>query len=133
MEDIRWQQRFQNFEKALLSLNEIQGDRVFSDIEIDGFIQRFEITFELAWKVLQDYFYEQGYTEYKGPKKVLTKAFQDGLFEEGELWLSMLEDRNILTHVYDYNKSREVFEHIKNQYFHLLAQFYERFKNESNK
>jgi nucleotidyltransferase substrate binding protein (TIGR01987 family) len=133
MEDIRWQQRFQNFEKALLSLNGIQGDRVFSDIEIDGFIQRFEITFELAWKVLQDYFYEQGYTEYKEPKKVLTKAFQDGLFEEGELWLSMLEDRNILTHVYDYNKSREVFEHIKNQYFHLLNQFYERFKNESSK
>ena len=133
MEDIRWQQRFQNFEKAFLSVKEIEADRTFSDIEIDGFIQRFEITFELAWKVLQDYFYDQGYTEFKGPKKVLTKAFQDGLFEDGELWLSMLEDRNILTHVYDYNKSRKVFEHIKNQYFHLLTLFYERFKNESNR
>lgn len=111
--DVRWKQRFQNYEKALKSLIEIAGETaVEEEIIIDAAIKRFEITFDLAWKVLQDYLFEQGYVEFKGPKKVIAKSFEDSLIEDGEGWASLHEDRNILSHKYDYIESRIIFQRI---------------------
>jgi hypothetical protein len=55
--DIRWKQRFQNFEKAYLLFDEaMQMDsEKLSQLEKEGIIQRFEVVIELAWKTLKDY------------------------------------------------------------------------------
>ena len=56
--DIRWLQRFDNFSKAcarLLTITDTMEYDALSELEKEGLIQRFEYTFELAWKVLQDY------------------------------------------------------------------------------
>ena len=57
-ENIRWKQRFQNFEKAFLLLKEIVESRDYlSEYEAivqEGIVQRFEYTFELIWKTLKD-------------------------------------------------------------------------------
>jgi len=55
-QDIRWQQRFHNFTKALRQLEKGVNQEAYSELEIEGLIQRFEYTFELAWKTLQDFF-----------------------------------------------------------------------------
>lgn len=60
MQDIRWQQRFQNFEKALRGLEEALAIEQPDVVQRAGLIQFFEITFELAWKLLKDYLEAEG-------------------------------------------------------------------------
>lgn len=48
--DIRWKQRFQNFDRMFLLLREAlqRKPETLSMLEKEGVIQRFEYTFELA-------------------------------------------------------------------------------------
>lgn len=59
-QDIRWQQRFSNFEKALLFLQAGCLQKKWSQLEEAGLVQAFEFTFELAWKTLKDYLHQKG-------------------------------------------------------------------------
>lgn len=103
-EDIRWRQRFQNFEKAFLLLREaLHKDwRAYSDLEKQGVVQRFEICFELAWKTLKDYL-EYGGVELSpiSPRAVIKQAFAARILADGQLWIEMMEHRNQLAHIYD--------------------------------
>ena len=69
VEDIRWEQRFMNFKKALARLQMVQASDLasLSDLEKEGLIQRFEYTYELSWKTLQDFLRYKGYTDFAGP------------------------------------------------------------------
>ncbi|HEY5585015.1 MAG TPA: nucleotidyltransferase substrate binding protein [Ruminiclostridium sp.] len=61
--DIRWKQRFQNFDRAFLLLRSVfeEKDRgEFSQLEQEGIILRFEYTYELAWKTMKDYLLDNG-------------------------------------------------------------------------
>ena len=61
--DIRWIQRFANFQSALAQLKDgvdTFNSRDLSLLEKQGLIQAFEFTHELAWNVLKDYFEYQG-------------------------------------------------------------------------
>jgi nucleotidyltransferase substrate binding protein (TIGR01987 family) len=123
-EDIRWLQRFQHFERAYKSLRELADYAAYSEVEIDAAIQRFEIAFELAWKTMQDYLEEQGYSEFKEPKKVIAKSFQEGIIPDGECWQKMHDDRNLLSHTYDYETSRLIFRNIISDYLPAMETFY---------
>lgn len=59
-QDIRWKQRFQNFEKAFLFFESAVEKESYTPIEIGGLVQAFEFTFELGWKTVKDYLEEQG-------------------------------------------------------------------------
>src|ERR1700742_2908305 len=87
--DTLWVQRFSNFKKALAKLEEVAtrkdvGD--LSDLEKEGMIQRFEYTFELAWKTLQDLLEYKGYRDIAGPNPVLAQALKDGYINDEKLW-----------------------------------------------
>ena len=71
VEDIRWEQRFMNFKKALARLQMVQASDLasLSDLEKEGLIQRFEYTYELSWKTLQDFLRYKGYTDFAGPDR----------------------------------------------------------------
>ena len=99
--DIRWKQRFSNFKKALNQFEEAVSGNARERLAQEGLIQRFEYTFELAWKCLQDLLQERGLGEVRGPKPVLEQAFQDGLIADGVLWMEMLRARNEASHIYD--------------------------------
>ena len=60
--DIRWQQRFDNFDRALGLLREAlaNGPAALNQLEKQGVVQRFEYTSELAWKTIEDYLEESG-------------------------------------------------------------------------
>ena len=103
-EDIRWKQRFQNYKKALETMKsaaELAASRELSYLEKQGVIQGFEFTFELAWNVMKDYLEEQGITGIIGSKNAVRQAFNIGLIEKGEIWMEMIESRNISSHSYD--------------------------------
>jgi len=105
----RWRQRFEDYENALSKLTEVLGKEHFEELEKDGVIQRFEFTFELAWKTMKDYLEDQGVLEVSTPKMVLRKAFQANLFEDDQIWLAMQEDRNLLSQVYKQSTSDRIF------------------------
>ena len=98
--DIRWKQRFENYKKALAQLQVGLKIEKPSQIEEQGIIKSFEFTFELGWKTMKDYLESQG-LEVNFPREVIKTAFEYELIQNGEAWLSMLDKRNLLSHVYD--------------------------------
>jgi nucleotidyltransferase substrate binding protein (TIGR01987 family) len=103
-EDIRWEQRFANYAKALDSLRRgvaLAGERELSELEKQGLIQGFEYTHELAWKVLKDYLEAQGFVGLIGSKNATREAFRNGLLPDGEAWMDMIKARNLTSHLYD--------------------------------
>src|SRR4051812_44779462 len=101
--DVRSKQRFSNFLKAIKLYEEafIPPERKMSRLEEEGVIHRFEYTFELAWKCLQDLLQERGYERVRGPRPVIERSFQDGIISNGPLWMEMLRARNETTPLYD--------------------------------
>jgi len=125
--EIRWKQRFQNFESAYQKLEKAAGQESYSEMERAGLIQFFEFTFELAWKTLKDYLESEGYVT-KSPKETLKQAFQIGLLADGHTWMDALEDRNLLAHTYDEKTSLKVQGLIKKKYFPAMKSLYQALK-----
>ncbi|MDX2187577.1 MAG: nucleotidyltransferase substrate binding protein [Opitutaceae bacterium] len=102
--EIRWKQRLQNFSRGVTLLSDAlsQGTERLSALEQEGVVQRFEYTFELAWKTLKDFLEESGLTVIPlTPRQVLKDAFAAKLISDGQTWLDMLAERNLLAHTYD--------------------------------
>ena len=128
---LRWQQRFDNFEKAFLLLSSAfqETEKTFNDLEKEGIIQRFEYTFELMWKVLKDKMEADGIVlERISPKYVIKKAFQSKYLDEVDVWLQMCDTRNLLSHTYDFEQFTVIFPKIRQEFLPVLTSFYQKFK-----
>lgn len=129
-EDIRWKQRFQNFKKAYVLLEEaveLSNRKGLSDLEVQGLIQRFEFTHELAWNVLKDYFEYQGNTGITGSRDATREAFNKGLVDDGEGWMQMIKSRNQSSHTYNEEVAEKLKQKIVNTYCNLFRIFSEKF------
>jgi nucleotidyltransferase substrate binding protein (TIGR01987 family) len=131
--DIRWQQRFSNFNKAFNQLSRFIEQKKLNEMELQGLIKAFECTYELSWKTLQDLLKERGYIDIAGPKPVIEQSFQDGIILDGMGWMRMHKSRNLTTHTYDEQTASEIANSIKNEYFDLLKQLHSRLKKELSK
>jgi nucleotidyltransferase substrate binding protein (TIGR01987 family) len=110
-QDVRWKQRFQNYRLALARLTEavdLARQRGLSDLEKQGLVQAFEFTHEMAWNVLKDYLEEQGFTGVIGSKGATRQAFKDGLIEDGEIWMEMIQARNQTSHTYNLDVAERI-------------------------
>jgi nucleotidyltransferase substrate binding protein (TIGR01987 family) len=94
-----------------------------------GIIQFFEMSFELAWKLLKDYLEELGFIDVKSPRSALKKAFEIGLLENGHHWMELLLDRNLTAHTYDEQKATEMEQLIHHKYFPVMKELLESFKH----
>jgi|MGYP003293886863 nucleotidyltransferase substrate binding protein (TIGR01987 family) len=129
-QNIRWQQRFSNYRKALIKLNQavsILSEQIGRSEEVDellqeGLIQRFEYTHELAWKVMKDYAEYQGYTDIRGSRDAVRKALEMGLVDD-KRWMETIEDRNLTVHNYDNEIASEIYENIMCVYAPLFVAF----------
>jgi nucleotidyltransferase substrate binding protein (TIGR01987 family) len=128
--DVRWKQRFANYEKAFNELSAAVGRENYDKLAQAGLIQMFELAFELAWKTLKDKLEYEG-LKANSPRETLKMAFQNGAIENGALWIEALDNRNLLAHTYDEAKSDEARELIRGKYFVLLKDLYERLKKAS--
>ena len=127
MTDVRYMQRFENFEKSFLLLKGALDIKTPSIVEKGGVIQFFETSFELAWKLMKDYLEFQGY-DVNSPREAIKLAFSASLIESGTLWLEALTDRNLTVHTYDEAMANAVYDKIRNNYFVLISSLYEKFK-----
>jgi nucleotidyltransferase substrate binding protein (TIGR01987 family) len=120
---IRWQQRFSRFEKASGLLFEAMERPVeeLSKLEQEGVIQRFEYTFELAWKVLKDLLFYEGF-DVKSPRQVFRQAFEAEYMreEDTETALNALSKRNLLSHTYEEAVAQEALREIQQNYAPML-------------
>ena len=113
----RFEERKNELKKATSKLEEALKEKE-TELVIDGILHRFEFTFELAWKTMKDYLEYQGIIAKTGsPREVIKEAFSSGLIENGEDWIDMMLARNSLSHLYDEETSRKIYDDIKNIYF----------------
>ena len=117
--ELRWKQRFQNFEASLRELRSAIEKNDYTALERAGLIQLFEISFELAWKTLKDMLFYEGY-DVNSPKAALKQAFASGIIAEGELWIKALDGRNLFSHTYSNELAEEAVKLIKEIYSPLL-------------
>lgn len=143
MEDIRWEQRFSNYNKALTKLEEsviyIQDNFLDDEDEIDmenledvvdelikeGLIQRFEYTHELAWNVMKDYALFQGNSTVGGSRDATREAFKLQIINNADTWMDMIQSRNKTSHTYNEETANEIFFKIIDEYFPLFLDFRE--------
>ena len=122
-EDIRWKQRFQNFSRAFLLLREaLENDLAsLNQLEKEGCIQRFEYTFELAWKVLKDKMEYDGLVlDQISPKAIVRQAFSTKYLDNADIWLKMIGDRNLMSHTYDFSKFEAILSTVQTEYLPIL-------------
>ncbi|MCL2249987.1 MAG: nucleotidyltransferase substrate binding protein [Oscillospiraceae bacterium] len=127
-QDIRWEQRFSNLSKACALLSEIHGYELERTLPIirEGFIQRFEITFDLSWKTLKDYLDYLGHNVQPSPRPVIKDAFSASLIKDGQVFIDMLDARNLMSHTYDEETFSKIFLQIKQEFepaLHTLCEF----------
>lgn len=126
-QDIRWKQRFSNFKRAFLLLRDALDNDMdkLSQLEKEGIIQRFEYTFELAWKTLKDRMEYDGLVLDKiSPKMVIRQAFEAKYITDVENWLKMTGDRNLMSHTYDFAKFEAVIQTLQKEYLPMLEEWY---------
>ncbi len=145
-QDIRWEQRFANYNRAIAKLQEIidaldsdWDEENFNDIsfslselEIEGAIQRFEYTHELAWNVMKDYLVYQGNTKIGGSRDATREAFKINLITDAQVWMNMIKSRNQTSHTYNEDTAKEIFVAIINDYYPLFKKFQNKMKELSS-
>jgi nucleotidyltransferase substrate binding protein (TIGR01987 family) len=150
MEDIRWEQRFSNFNKALKKLEEsvnyIKHNYLDEEDELDtedlgyvveelikeGLIQRFEYTHELAWNVMKDYAFFQGNSTVGGSRDATREAFRLQIIENADIWMDMIQSRNKTSHTYNETIANEIFGKIINDYFEVFLNFQRKMEEKRN-
>src|SRR5699024_5192891 len=126
-EDIRWEQRFENYKNALKKLEDAviyikahfskgtdalygdSADETLDDLIKQGLVQSFEYTHELAWNVMKDYISFQGIENVHGSRDATRESFSLGVISDGETWMEMIKSRNKTSHTYDEETANDIF------------------------
>ncbi len=128
-QDVRWKQRFRNFEKAVLHLKEAVEKKNLSDLEKAGTIQIYEFTFELAWKTVKDYLEERAVVV-KFPRDAIKQGFLYQVIKDGDVWMDMIQKRNLMSHTYNEKNAELAYNLIVNEYFGELFDVYQTLNKE---
>ena len=121
---------FENL-KIIIDAYEKEEDRIIKDGLRDSIIQRFEFATELSWELMKKYLDENLVLEVYSPRSVIKESYKQDLIENGELWLDILEDRNLTSHTYDENTANRIKDNIVNKYVLEFEKFIKRIKEVS--
>lgn len=123
----RWEERLEDLEKAINRLEEAieESKKIdFSTLK-DGVIQRFEFALELSWKTLKHFLNSEGVEAATTPKSTVKEAFKSGVLKNIDIWLEMLDDRNLTSHIYNQAIAEEIYERIVLKYCGELRRNFE--------
>lgn len=112
--------KWEDYHKALNRL-EIALSKTLDedDLYLDATIQRFEFTFELAWKLMKAVLEYEG-IEATSPRSSIREAWKQHLIGDAEKWLDMQVKRNLSSHTYNEETAQDIYRHIKEDYVDLL-------------
>jgi nucleotidyltransferase substrate binding protein (TIGR01987 family) len=122
--DLRWKQRFTNFEKAFLSLKDALEVKEPNELERNGLVQRFEFTIELCWNTLKDFLQNEGFQFKPTPKETIRQAFKSGYVSNAQILIDGIEIRNELSHDYSGEKFKKSEIEIRNKIFPEIEKIY---------
>lgn len=124
----RWLYRFDNYKRAFLLLREgveFLSLRDLNQLEKEGLIQRFEYTWELAWKLLKDYLESTGIIlDTITPATAIRGAFEAKIISNGDMWMMALDARNKMAHTYNLQTFEHVIEQIRVNFLSLFDELY---------
>lgn len=129
---LRLTQKVDYFKSALDRLKESADVEVTNPVVMDGVIQRFEFTFELAWKTLKEFMEYKGFSVSVSPRDIFKDAYAAGIITDGDTFIKMLTDRNISSHTYDEEMAYELYGRIKDRYISILSDLLECIEKEIN-
>ncbi|PXA03662.1 nucleotidyltransferase [Coraliomargarita sinensis] len=101
-----------DFKNALERYREAMALDPVDDVHRAGCIQYFEFTFDLAWKSVQAVAAFYGVEPVKSPRAAFKTAYSQGWIDEQAPWLSMLEARNRMAHVYNAEEALMIYENL---------------------
>jgi nucleotidyltransferase substrate binding protein (TIGR01987 family) len=128
-DDIRWVQRFDNYQRALAQLTKFIDKGELNELEEQGLIQAFEYTHELAWNVLRDYLREQGNPNIHGSRDATREAFKLELIRDGDSWMDMIIDCNRTGHTYNQETAQAIANNITGRFFTLFVMLQEKMRS----
>ncbi len=99
--------RLKAFEASVQRLEESLS-RPRDPVVRDSAIKRFELCFELAWKVIQSFLRNHG-LQCRSPRDCFREAFSYGLLTEEEVWLKIIQDRNLSVHTYNEELANQLY------------------------
>lgn len=120
---------YETFKKAYAKLKEFVDTDNGSEKDRGAIINAYQYTFELLWKTLQKYMLGLEMLDELGPGNVIRTAFQYNIIDNGSIYMSMLKNRNLITHTYKEDIAEEIYTHIKEEYMEELENFIENFDN----
>ncbi len=122
----RWQYRYENLIMSLATLEEgverLNADQL-DQLGRDGLIQRFEITFELAWKTLGDRLKGLGHKVKMSPAIVIREAFAADMIKEADMWMQAMNARNDTSHLDDAVRATSVVQQIAASFLPMFQEF----------
>lgn len=122
-------QSYENLHKAYLKLKQFLEQDNNTELSRAGIVHAYEFTFELFWKFLQKYLDNLGILEEHGPSAVIRTAYQNEYLDDGQEYMDMLRDRNLITHTYREAMAEEIYTRIKNIHIHTLEKFITKLDN----
>ncbi len=87
---------------------------------IDSCVTRFKLCFEASWKALKVVLLEKYKIDAAYPKVVLMEAYKVKLIDDEDMWITMLDERNEVTHVYDQDVADHIYDYTRSTYFFVL-------------
>lgn len=110
--------KFENYKSNLKVLSKAKEEDLENEFIISGIIDKFFIQFELSWKVMKELLrYEGNSSSNTGsPREIIKAAYATYDFVDERIWLSMLKERNNMTHIYDGNEAKRLVTKIIEEY-----------------
>ena len=111
--------KLDNFENCLDILKQADFDLADSnDIYRMGVVGQFNLTFELAWKALQEVLRMHGVegAETGSPREILQVGYKVGFVNDSSVWLLMLKKRNTSIHIYNEEEIDELIVFIRDSF-----------------
>lgn len=110
--------KFDHFVSNLDVLARADREDLRNEFIISGIIDKFSLQFELGWKVLKELLQYEGRTVAAtgSPRAVIKAAYTVYDFIEEPVWLSMLNARNDMTHIYDREEAKRMVQVILKEY-----------------
>ena len=115
--------KFDNYRANLEVLCRAYQEDLENEFIVSGIIDKFFIQFELAWKVLKELLRYEGRSiaGSGSPREIIKASYEIYDFLEEDAWISMLRDRNNMTHIYDGNEARELAKKILDCYIPIFV------------